>query len=86
MPTSSTTDTIAIPRSEGMGAFPEASGRVSRIRAPRRRRRSAADRPDWFDEIDARVRALAGIVSLPEGKSDADFVREAVTAKYNSLT
>ena len=42
-------------------------------------------RPDWLDEIDPRVRALAGIVSLPEGKSDGDLVREAVEARYNAL-
>lgn len=68
--------------SRNTGAVADVRIRSSLLHTARRRRPT---RPDWLDEIDPRVRALAGIVSLPEGKSDGDLVREAVESKYNAL-
>lgn len=82
MATQNPISTMAAMQSGETGALADVRVRSSRIRTARRRRSA---RPDWLEEIDPRVRALAGIVSLPEGKSDGDLVREAVEAKYNAL-
>ena len=82
MATQNPISTMAAMQSGETGALADVRVRSSRIRTPRRRRSA---RPDWLEEIDPRDRALAGIVSLPEGKSDGDLVREAVEAKYNAL-
>ena len=83
MATQNPINAFAATQSRETGALADVRVRSSsRIRTARRRRSA---RPDWLDEIDPRVRALAGIVSLPEGKSDGDLVREAVEAKYNAL-
>lgn len=73
---------FAATQSRETGALADVRVRSSRIRTARR---WSPGRPDWLDEIDPRVRALAGIVSLPEGKSDGDLIREAVESKYNAL-
>ena len=82
MATQNPINAFAATQSRETGALADVRVRSPRIRTARRRRSA---RPDWLDEIDPRVRALAGIVSLPEGKSDGDLVREAVEAKYNAL-
>lgn len=82
MATQNPISTMAAMQSGETGALADVRVRSSRIRTARRRRSA---RPDWLEEIAPRVRALAGIVSLPEGKSDGDLVREAVEAKYNAL-
>lgn len=84
MSPSSPIDTFAIPALRETAVLTEARGHVSRTRTARRRR-TGTSHPDWLDEIDPRVRALAGIVSLPTDKSDADLVSEAVATKYNAL-